>query len=119
MSIRDALESLYIGTLTISNYISIDDPITHQTNQQLVVVKENIPCRLSTVQQIVTDDSTGVPIIGQQIKVFVNPGEVISPGSVLTITQNGVTKKYKQSGEVAMHSNHQEIMLKTYEEYSK
>ena len=46
MSVRTAIESIYSGKVTIKNYQSITDPITHQTSQELVVIKENIPCRL-------------------------------------------------------------------------
>lgn len=119
MSIRTAIESIYSGTVTIKNYQSITDPITHQTSQELVVIKENIPCRLSTVQQVVTDDSTGIPLIDNRTKLFVAPEEDIPAGSVLFVTQNGVTKQYERSGEPAVHSNHQEIMLRLYEDYSK
>lgn len=119
MSIRTAIESIYSGVVTIQQYQSVTDPITHQTSQQLVVVKENLPCRLSTVQQVVTDYSTGIPLIDNRTKLFIAPEEIIPPGSVLSVTQNGVTKRYEQSGEPAVHSNHQEIMLRLYEDYSK
>lgn len=119
VSLRSAIGSLYTGRLTISNYKSVDDPITHQTTQELVPVKEDIPCRLSTVRMASQDEAGGAPVITQQVKVFISPDEIIPSGSVLTITQNGVTKRYQKSGEPFVYSNHQEIMLTLYEEFSK
>jgi hypothetical protein len=42
----------------------------------------------------------------------------VKPGSKLTITQNGVTTEYKNSGEPALFDTHQEIILELFKGWS-
>ena len=49
--------------------------------------------------------------ISQGVKLFVSSDITIKPGSMLTVTQNGVTTEYTSSGVPAVYPTHQEIML--------
>ena len=42
------------------------------------------------------------------------PEVYVPPGSVIEVTQNGITRKYKHSGISAVYTNHQEIVLEAY-----
>lgn len=108
---------LYTDTCTVSEYRSVKDPKTHITNKQLVVVVENEPCRLS--HKSITSTGDGVaPSVSMTTKLIISPDIAIHAGSKIAVTRNGVTTVYKQSGEPARYTNHQEIMLELEEDYA-
>ena len=111
---RKALETLYDGTCTITEYQKVKKE-NKSTGFEEVTVLENEPCRLSfkTVTNTKATE-TGASSIVQTTKVFLAPEIKVKPGSKLTITQNGVTTDYKNSGEPAFYSTHQEIVLELF-----
>jgi hypothetical protein len=54
----------------------------------------------------------------QTIKLFIRSDLDIKPGSLIEVTQNNVTTKYKRASQSAVYSNHQEITLELYEDYA-
>ena len=108
---KNPLASMWIGRCTISEYQDVTDPITHQTTQQEVVVVENEPCRLSHKSESTVNEENGAPMVAQVITLFIRPDITIPAGSVIEVTQNGSTKKFKQSSEPSIYSNHQEVTL--------
>lgn len=110
------LAILWIGKCTIYEFQNVTDPVTFQTTQKEVPVLENEPCRLSYNREQSTNISNGAAVVSQSITLFIRPDLVIKPGSVIEITQHGVTEKYKGSGKPAIYSNHQEIILELYED---
>ena len=114
--VRRAIESLYDGRLTITEYRSEIDERTKQTRQTETVTYSNIPCRLSheTVRSAVTDGQTAP--VTQVIRLFVGPGVTVKPGSRLTVTQNGISQDYRYSGQPAHYSTHQEIILEMWKQ---
>lgn len=113
---KNPLARLWSGRCTIYEYENINDPHTFQTIQREVVVLENEPCRLSYNREQATNISNGAAVVSQSITLFIRPDLVIKPGSVIEITQHGVTEKYKGSGQPAVYCNHQEIILELYED---
>ena len=111
---ENPLSALWTGRCTIYEYQDITDPFTHQTIQKEVAVLENEPCRLSYRYEQSTNIRNGAAVVSQSIKLFIRPDLVINPGSVIEITQHGVTCKYKGSGQPAVYCNHQEIILELY-----
>lgn len=109
------LAVLWTGRATIYEYKDITNPITHQTTQEEVVVLENEPCRLSYRHEQATNMQSGAAVVSQSIRLFIRPDLVVNPGSVIEITQHGVTQKYKGSGSPAVYCNHQEITLELYD----
>ena len=109
------LTLLWIGRCTIYEYHDITDPITHQTTQKEVPVLVNEPCRISYNREQATNISSGTAVVSQSITLFIRPDLRINPGSVIEITQHGVTTKYKGSGQPAIYTNHQEIILELYD----
>lgn len=108
---RKAIESTYTGLLTVTEYQAVKDPVTHITKNQKVVVLENQPCKLSfeTIKTAIQTEAAA--IISQAVKLFVSPDVTIKAGSMITVTQNGVTTEYTSSGVPAIYPTHQEIML--------
>lgn len=111
---NNPLATLWTGRATIFEYKDITDPITHQTTQEEVAVLENEPCRISYRYEQSTNMQSGAAVVSQSIILFVRPDLVINPGSVIEITQHGVTQKYKGSGSPAVYCNHQQIVLELY-----
>lgn len=116
--VTNPLSLLWVGRCTIYEYQDVFDSETWQTTQKEVPVLENEPCRLSYNREHATNIANGAAVVSQSITLFIRPDLVINPGSVIEITQNGVTEKYKGSGQPAIYRNHQEITLELYEEYA-
>lgn len=115
---RKAIESLYNGTCTITEYQKIQKT-NKSTGFSEVVVLENQPCRLSfqTVNST-SQTETGASALTQTVKVFLAPEINVKPGSKLTITQNQIITDYQSSGQPAHYSTHQEIILELFKGWS-
>ena len=113
---NNPLVRLWTGRCTVYEFQDVTDPETFQTTQREVPVLENEPCRLSYNKEQATNISNGAAIVSQSITLFIRPDLVIKPGSVIEITQHGVTERYKGSGQPAVYCNHQEIILQLYED---
>ena len=109
--VRKAIESLYKGVCTITNSQKVFDEVTKRTTTKDVVLVENEPCRLSYETKKSGEYDTKVMGVEQTIKLFMRPELVVKAGSKITVTQNGRTVKYKASGQPAVYTNHQEILL--------
>ena len=114
--VKNPLATLWVGRCTIYEYEDVVDPETYQTTQKEVPVLVDEPCRLSYNHEQATNIRSGAAIVSQSITLFIRPDLVIKPGSVIEITQNNVTERYKGSGKPAIYSNHQQIILQIYED---
>jgi hypothetical protein len=121
--VKNPLSVLWIGKCTIYEYQDVTDPETYQTTQQLIPTVVDEPCRLSQNYVSHTPDDlvkvgNGVPNVAQLIVLFIRPDLVIKAGSVIEVTQRGITNKYKRSSIPAVYSNHQEIVLELHKDYA-
>lgn len=114
--VNNPLTALWVGKCTIYEYQQIEDPETFQTTSELVPVLVDEPCRLSYNHEQATNIQSGAAVVSQSITLFIRKDLVIKPGSVIEVTQNGVTEKYKGSGQPAVYSKHQQIILQLYED---
>lgn len=110
---RRAIESLYTGRCTVIEYRKIKKA-NKSTGFEEVTVIENQPCRLSYSRVTKANETESATEITQTPKVFLPPELQIKPGSKLVISQNGRTTEFKNSGEPAVYSTHQEIMLELF-----
>lgn len=111
---RKAIESLYDGKCTITEHQKVKKE-NKSTGFKDVVVREDIPCRLSFKTINTTNQTdTAASAVVQITKVFLAPEIQVKPGSKLTITQNDVTTEYQFSGKPALYSTHQEIVLELF-----
>lgn len=112
VKVRKTLERGYDGIFTVTEHQKITKP-NRTTGFSDVDVLVDQPCRLS----FSSSPSTGngdVPEIGQTVKLFFAPEITVKEGSKITVTQNGVTTSYKQSGTTAVYSTHKEIILELF-----
>lgn len=120
IGVVNPLAILWTGKCTIYEFVDTTDPDTHQTIQTLKAVVTDEPCRLS-FSQVMSQSTTTQIVQGaaeqvQIIKLFLRPDITINAGSVIEVTQNGVTTKYKRSSVPAIYTQHQEVTLELYEE---
>lgn len=115
---RKAIESMYDGTCTITEYQKVKNA-DKSTGFKDVVVLEGQPCRLSfkTINQT-NPNENGAAAMTQVTKLFIAPEIQVKAGSKITVTQNGVTTEYKNSGKPAVHTTHQEIVLDLFDRWS-
>lgn len=114
------LRRLWIGLCTVYEWQDITDNETFQTEQELVAVYTDEPCRLSYNRSYSSGDPTkerdGVSVAGQNITLFIRPDINIKKGSLIEITQHGRTERFKGSSHPAVYTNHQEIDLELAKE---
>jgi hypothetical protein len=120
---KNPLSILWTGRVTIYEYQDVTSLETFQTTQELVAVVTDEPCRVSFGERAYQYGSPvtiehGAPSIMQTITLFIRPDLDIKAGSVIEVTQNNVTTKYKRASQPAVHSNHQEVLLELYEDHA-
>ena len=112
---REAIQSMWTGICNIFGF-------KNSKNKYGTVVSEvkelykNIPCRLSFKNISQTEQTESAAKTSQVVKLFIAPEVYVPPGSIVEVTQNGVTRKYKHSGISAVYTNHQEIILEAEQE---
>lgn len=116
--IRQAVERLYTGIMTVTEYKPETNAETKITSNQEIALMTDVPCRISYKAISAANMQGGVAVTEQSIKLFCAPEIVIPPGSKITVTQNGRTAAYKQSGEAAVYPSHQEIMLELFKRWA-
>lgn len=115
---RKAMEDTYSGVLTVTERRKVRNEQTKLTSVEDVVVLLNQPCKLSFESVVPVQQSETAAAVSQTVKLFLAPDVMISPGSKLTVMQNGVTGDYTRSGVAAVYPTHQEIMLELFERWS-
>jgi hypothetical protein len=113
-----AIEKLYNGRCDIIENIEVKDPITKITKHQESVIITNQPCKLSFQRISAVNQSEVAASVGVSVKLFISPDITIHSGSKITVTQNGRSKEYQSSGEPAVYTSHQEIMLELFQGWS-
>lgn len=108
---RKAIEMMYRDKCTIVEYQPVKDPVSKRTSNKEVVALENQPCKLS-YKNIASATDGKVAKLTQMIKLFISPNINIKAGSKLIINN----KEYARSGEPAIYSNHQELLLELLED---
>ena len=110
---KKAIQSLWTGICNIFGFKDVEDKYG-VTNLAEVTLFENLPCRLSFKNISQTSQTESFAVSSQVVKLFIAPEVYVPPGSVIEVTQNGITRKYKHSGISAVYTNHQEIVLEAY-----
>lgn len=119
INIKNILNKLYTGVCNIYEYSNILDENSKTIKQFINIKYENINCRVSYYNNsyniLSSKEDTFNNIITQKIKLFLDNDIDIKAGSIIEVTQNGKTTKYKNSGEPVIYSNHQEIILDIFD----
>lgn len=111
---RKAIESTYTGICTIVEYGDTTDDETKVTRQEEITVYESQPCKLSfeNLNAVIQTDTAAST--SQGTKLFIAPEVKVNSGSKIIVEQNGMKNEYSASGEPAVYTSHQEIMLKLF-----
>ena len=107
---RRILEKTYTGKCNVYGTEVFTDENGITDEREGVLVKSDIPCFLSYESNPVAIQGN-YGIATSVVKLFLSPDIEIPLNSEIEVTQNGITKKYKHSGEIAMYRTHQEITL--------
>lgn len=110
-----AIKRLWRGKCTVSVRTNTTDESTGRTVTGEVDTCTNEPCRISFKNITTTEPTDNAGKTAQSIVLFIDPAAPIPPGSKITVTQNGVTGTYEQSGVPAVYSHHKEIRLELFE----
>ena len=107
---KPILKRLWRDTCTITEYQEYqgDDK---STEFKEVVVLENEPCKLSFKLDYPVIQTDTTANITQQVKLFIDNAVKVRAGSKITVQRENEMFNYKQSGEPAFFSSHQEIIL--------
>lgn len=113
-----AMKSLWKGLCDV--YIIKTDINQHNGRDEPkeVPIYEKQPCRISFSSVSSTPEQDGAPLIQQTVKLFIAKDVNIPAGSKIDVSQNGQTRSYAKSGEPAVYSEHQEIMLVPFERWA-
>ena len=114
--VNNPLAILWIGRATIYEYREKTDLENCQTTFDLEPIIIDEPCRVSYKRDNTTEVSNGVPYIDQTITLFIRPDLEIKEGSVIEVTQHGRTVKYKRAAKPTIYTQHQEVLLESYED---
>lgn len=114
---RKAIERLYDGTCTVTVHQEYEKDNGSTGFKDEVVLKDE-PCHLSKQNISSTKEGEVAATISQVTKLFTSPTVNIPTGSKITVTQNGKTTDYKQSGEPMVYATHQEIILELFDRWS-
>ena len=110
---KKAIQSLWTGVCNIFGFKDVEDKYGATIHAE-VALFENLPCRISFKNISQTSQTESFAVSSQVVKLFIAPDVYVPPGSVIEVTQNGITRKYKHSGISAVYTNHQEIVLEAY-----
>lgn len=116
---KNTLKLLYTGFCNIYEYESFIDENTFIKKQKSFLKYENVPCRVSYYKNsynfLGAKENLFNNSINQRVKIFLDNDIQIKAGSLIVVTQNGKTTKYKNSGEPVVYTSHQEIMLDIFD----
>lgn len=117
-SVRNAIESTYIGSCDIIEHVKSKNEKTKQNEYTEKVAYSQKKCRISFKTISNTNQTTTTNNSTQIVKLFIAPELQIKKGSKIIVTQNGKTIEYKNSGEPAVYETHQEIVLELFDRWS-
>ena len=106
---RKAIESSYSGLCTVIEYQ--EKRVGYETRTEEVLVLENQPCKLSKKAIHPSSQSEVATSVVYTPLLFIAPEIELKAGSKIIVSQNGVTREYKRSGEPFVYRTHQELIL--------
>lgn len=107
---RAIMESTYTGRMDVYGYVDVETDYG-ETKQERQTLLQDIPCALSQYQLRPASHGGSHSERSYQAKLFAPPDVKIPAGSDIEIRQDGMTYKFKYSGETFMYVSHQEIMI--------
>lgn len=112
---RAAVEALYEDTCSITEYKETIDEATKLSQWKEETVLFDEPCKLSFESSPSSQSDGTVTAISQSIKLFLAPEVTVHPGSKISVTHQGNTVDYANSGVSAVYPTHQELLLTLFD----
>lgn len=109
-----AIKSLWLGVCTVTVRRNETNEETGRTAADEIDTCTNEPCRISFDTVTTPELTDSAYKTAQRITLFIDPSVQIPPGSKITVTQNGITGIYEQSGVPAVYTNHKEVPLEIF-----
>ena len=81
-------------------------------------VLEDEPCKLSFSRLAAVNQTDSAAVTVQAVKLFIDQGLVIAPGSKIVVRRDGRVFEYAQSGLAGVFRDHQEIPLVPFGGYA-
>jgi hypothetical protein len=113
-----AITSLWDGRCTITVRSGVLNPDNGRTETQEQTITSDVPCRISYERVTATTPAEEAQRVEQTVTLLIANTTDIPAGSKITVTQNGVTRDYQQSGEAAVYSFHKEVPLVMFERWA-
>ena len=117
---RQALERLWKDRCTVYKREKVKDPVTKLTDFEEKPLLQDQPCKLS-FETLTSTSGDPVAVVSQTAKLFLSPDVEIPAGCKIVVTRfNNLERKftYSKSGEAGVFTNHQEIQLVPFKEYT-
>ena len=115
---KKAVQSLWDGRATVTVLDGELNPANGRTEPKERVLLKDEPCRISFKTVKNTEPVDGAAQVVQTVTLHIDPAVDIPAGSKITVTQNGVTCDYEQSGKPAVYTTHKEIPLELFKEWA-
>lgn len=115
---QEAIRTFWRGKCDVYILETDVNPGNGRNEPKEVPIYEKQPCRISFSSVSSTTEQDGAPLIQQMVKLFIAKDVNIPAGSKIDVSQNGQTRSYAKSGEPAVYSEHQEIMLVPFERWA-
>lgn len=115
---REKIEQTYEDSCSVYEQTDVFDEKTKVKKGKRVAALEDEPCRLSFSRLEAGEKADPASAPSQTAKLFISPDIDIKTGCVLEIKHKGRTYEYERSGQPAVYSSHQEIVLQLRERWS-
>lgn len=115
---REKIEQTYEDSCSVYEQMDVFDEKTKVKKGKRAAILEDEPCRLSFSRLEAGEKADPASAPSQTAKLFISPDIDIKTGCVLEIKHKGRTYEYERSGEPAVYSSHQEIVLQLRERWS-
>ncbi len=115
---REKIEQTYEDSCSVYEQKDVFDEKTKVKKGKRVATLEDEPCRLSFSRLEAGEKADPASAPSQTAKLFISPDIDIKTGCVLEIKHKGRIYEYERSGQPAVYSSHQEIVLQLRERWS-
>lgn len=113
-SYQDALQKLWTGRCDVFVREDAVNPANGRNEPEEVLKLADVPCRISFQSIPAAVEQESAARLQQTVRLFLAREYLIPPGSKIVVRQNGAAGVYACSGEPAVYSCHQEIMLESF-----
>lgn len=112
---RQVVEVLYEDTCNITEYKETVDEATKLSQWEEKTMLSDEPCKLSFESSPSSQPDGTATAVSQLIKLFLAPELTVRPGSKISVTHQGHTVDYANSGVSAVYPTHQELLLTLFD----